>query len=70
VDAPTLQQVLPASALAGIDVRPDARLLAIGGRRVASADDARAELARARGAVLLYLEDARGRFFRVREPVR
>jgi hypothetical protein len=48
---------------------PRSRVLAINGQLVSSPDDARARLRRVRPPIILYVEDERGRFFRVLERV-
>lgn len=66
-DAVEARRLFADAALAASDLRRNSRVLSIAGRRVASIAEARAALPRAGGAVLLYVEDDRGRFFRAVE---
>ncbi|HUE87793.1 MAG TPA: PDZ domain-containing protein [Vicinamibacterales bacterium] len=68
-DAPQALTLFDAEQQAAADLRPRSRVLAINGQPVRTVDEARGRLRRARPPVLLYIEDERGRFFRVLEPV-
>ena len=68
-DAPQVLTLFDAETQAGTDLLPRSRVLAINGQSVSSADDARARLRRVRPPIILYVEDERGRFFRVLERV-
>jgi S1-C subfamily serine protease len=59
-----------ADARRASDLLDDSRILAVNGSRITSTDEARALLRRARGPLVLYIEDGRGRFFRVVERPR
>ncbi len=64
---PQALTLLSADEQAAADLLPRSRILLINGLAVASADDARTQLQRARSPIVLYVEDERGRFFRVLE---
>jgi S1-C subfamily serine protease len=68
-DAPQALSLFDAERQAAADLLPRSRVLAINGQSVGTADEARARLRRALSPILLYIEDERGRSFRVLEPV-
>ncbi len=65
--APQALTLFSADEQAAADLLPRSRILMINGQAVTSADAARTQLRRARAPVVLYVEDERGRFFRVLE---
>jgi serine protease DegQ len=65
--APQALTLLDATQQAAADLLPRSRILAINGQLVTSSDEARTQLRRVRPPVVLYIEDERGRFFRVLE---
>ena len=68
-DAPQALTLFDAEAQTAADLLPRSRVLAINGQTVSSPEEARARLRRLREPVVLYVEDERGRFFRVLERV-
>jgi S1-C subfamily serine protease len=69
VEAPQALTLFDAEAQAAADLLPRSRVLAINGQAVSSPEEARVRLRRLREPVVLYVEDERGRFFRVLERV-
>jgi serine protease DegQ len=67
--APQALTLFDAAGQAEADLQPRSRVLAVNGQSVSSPEDARARLRRLRPPILLYVEDERGRFFRVLERV-
>lgn len=65
--APEARRLFDAATRDAAGVLPHTRILSIGGQGVASVDQARAALKRAKGPIVIYAEDERGRFFRVVE---
>jgi membrane-associated protease RseP (regulator of RpoE activity) len=63
-EAPVARALFSAEFLAAHDLLPDSRIITINGTRVRTTDDGRAQLRRARAPIVVYVEDARGRFFR------
>jgi hypothetical protein len=68
--APDARLVLDADRRRTAALPPGARILAIDGRRVETTDEARTILRRARPPTMLYVEDARGRYFYALEAPR
>jgi S1-C subfamily serine protease len=66
-DAPEARLLFDVASLEQSGLRPDSRVLTINGARVEDVDEARAALRRAARPVVLYVEEARGRLFRVVE---
>jgi S1-C subfamily serine protease len=66
---PVARMLFDARTREAAGLRPDSRILAINDTTVDSADAARAVLRRTRAPLMLYVEDARGRFFRVVESI-
>jgi S1-C subfamily serine protease len=66
-DAPQALTLFDAAAQAEVDLQPRSRVLAVNGQSVSSPEEARARLRRLRPPIVLYIEDERGRFFRVLE---
>jgi S1-C subfamily serine protease len=66
-EAPDARTLFDSEALEAMDLRAHSRILTINGVRVRTGADARAQWRRARAPIVLYLEDERGRFFRVVE---
>jgi serine protease DegQ len=66
-EAPQALTLFDAETQAEADLLPRSRILAINGQSVGSTDEARARLRRLRPPLVLYVEDERGRFFRVLE---
>jgi S1-C subfamily serine protease len=66
-NAPQALTLFSADEQAAAGLLPRSRILMINGQVVASAEAARTQLRRARAPVVLYVEDERGRFFRVLE---
>jgi S1-C subfamily serine protease len=68
-EAPQALTLFDAEMQAEADLLPRSRVLAINGQPVGSPDEARTRLRRIRPPIVLYVEDERGRFFRVLERV-
>jgi hypothetical protein len=66
-EAPEARALFDEATRTAADVLPQSRIIAIDGERVRTSDEARAELRRARSPIVLYVDDDRGRFFRVLE---
>jgi S1-C subfamily serine protease len=69
-EAPQALTLFDAGEQVRADLLPRSRILWINGQPVRSPGEARALLRRVRPPVVLYVEDDRGRFFRVLEPLR
>lgn len=66
-DAPDARTLLDEATREAAGLLPQSRILSVAGRRVTTAAEGRTQLRRTRGPVLLYVEDERGRFFRLLE---
>ena len=66
-DAPEARTVLDEDRRHAADVLAQSHIISVNGVRVVTSDQARTELQRARAPIVLYVEDERGRFFRVLE---
>lgn len=69
-DAPEARALLEAATVSALALQPHSRILTINETRVETLEAARTALRRARGVIVFYAEDERGRFFRAWERPR